>query len=152
MTEEFGAEKILFKPEASPIGPQLSDLRDLTHGKAQIFDGSGGVLLVDCYRRGIRGTMPGVDLLDGIVALWRALEQGDHESIYRIYFPICAIVALQLQAGLDGLLEIEKYILKKRGIFPSTRRRGPLSWELDAETAAEVDRLFEYLQSACAAA
>ena len=63
-----------------------------------------------------------------------------------MYFPICAIVALQLQAGLDGFLAIEKYLLVKRGLFPSARRRRPYAWELDAETAAEVDRLFDQLQ------
>ncbi|EAQ80649.1 dihydrodipicolinate synthase family protein [Blastopirellula marina] len=148
LVAEFGAAKILFKPEASPIGPNLSDLRDQTGGKAQIFDGSGGILLIDCYRRGIQGTMPGVDLLDGIVALWRALQQGDDALAYRIYFPICAIVALQLQAGLDGFLAIEKYILQKRGVFPSVRRRTPYAWELDRETAQEIDRLLVHLEDA----
>ncbi|MFI4876335.1 MAG: dihydrodipicolinate synthase family protein [Blastopirellula sp. JB062] len=150
LVDAFGADKILFKPEASPIGPNLSELRDQTQGKAQIFDGSGGILLIDCYRRGIRGTMPGVDLLDGIVALWRALRRNDDPTAYRLYFPICAIVALQLQAGLDGFLAIEKYVLNKRGIFPSTLRRTPYAWDLDRETAAEIDRLLLMLEQALA--
>jgi dihydrodipicolinate synthase/N-acetylneuraminate lyase len=148
LLERYGEEKIVFKPEASPIGPNLSALRDATGGRARIFEGSGGILLVDSFRRGIAGTMPGMELLDGIVALWRALQRGDEESIYRVYYPICAIVALQLQAGLDGFLAIEKNLLVKRGIFPSDRRRKPYAWDLDAETAAEVDRLFARLQEA----
>lgn len=144
----FGEEKILFKPEASPIGPNLSALRDATGGKARIFEGSGGIHLIDSFRRGIAGTMPGVDLLDGVVALWRALERRDEAETYRLYFPICALVALQLQAGLDGFLAIEKYLLVKRGIFPDARRRRPYGWELDTETASEVDRLFELLTHA----
>ncbi|MSQ94872.1 MAG: dihydrodipicolinate synthase family protein [Gemmataceae bacterium] len=148
LLECYGPEKIVFKPEAAPIGPNLSALRDATGGKARIFEGSGGILLVDSYRRGIAGTMPGMELLDGIVALWKALERGDDETIYRVYYPICAIVALQLQAGLDGFLAIEKDLLVKRGIFPSARRRRPYAWDLDAETAAEVDRLFGQLQRA----
>ena len=40
----------------------------------------------------------------------------------------------------------------KRGLFPSARRRRPYGWELDAETAAEVDRLFDRLQAALAGA
>ena len=144
----YGEEKIVFKPEASPIGPNLSALRDATGGRARIFEGSGGILLVDSYRRGIAGTMPGMELLDGIVALWKALQRGDDEAIYRLYYPICAIVALQLQAGLDGFLAIEKDLLVKRGIFASDRRRTPYGWELDGETAAEVDRLFARLQTA----
>ena len=103
-------------------------------------------MLVDAYRRGVTGTMPGVDLLDAIVALWNALKAGDEKRVYQLYFPICAIVALQLQAGLDGFLTIEKYLMKKRGLFSSERRRKPYAWELDDETRAEVDRLFEYLQ------
>lgn len=145
LLDQFGPEKILFKPEAAPIGPNLSLLRDSTEGRARIFDGSGGVLLVDAYRRGISGTMPGVDLLDGIMGLWRALHAGDEAAIYRIYFPICAIVNLQLQAGLDGFLAIEKYLLVKRGLFESEQRCTPHAWDLDEETKAEVDRLFELL-------
>jgi len=144
----YGPEKILFKPEAAPIGPNLSALRDRTDGQARVFEGSGGILLVDSFRRGIVGTMPGVDLLDGIVALWRALKAGDDDAVYRIYFPICAIVALQLQAGLDGFLAIEKYILVKRKLFSSARRRAPYAWSLDDETRAEIDRLLEHLEEA----
>ena len=141
LLEKYGPEKILFKPEASPLGPNLSALRDRTGGRARVFEGSGGISLVDSYRRGIAGTMPGVDLLDVTIALWRALEAGDDAETYRLYFPICAMVALQMQAGLDGFIAIEKYILVRRGIFDSARRRAPTSWELDDETASEVDRL-----------
>ncbi|HZZ78887.1 MAG TPA: dihydrodipicolinate synthase family protein [Gemmataceae bacterium] len=148
LLDHYGPEKIVFKPEASPIGPNLSALRDATGGKARIFEGSGGILLVDSYRRGIAGTMPGMELLDGIVALWKALQRGDDAAVYRVYYPICAIVALQLQAGLDGFLAIEKDLLVKRGVFPSARRRKPYAWDLDPETAAEVDRLFAQLMAA----
>jgi 4-hydroxy-tetrahydrodipicolinate synthase len=150
LLERYGEEKILFKPEAAPIGPNLSALRDATGRRARIFEGSGGILLVDSYRRGIAGTMPGMDLLDGIVALWRALQRGDEEAVYRPYFPICAIVALQMQAGLDGFLAIEKDILVKRGLFTDPQRRPPYGWSLDAETAAEVDRLVARLDAALA--
>ena len=148
LLELYGNEKILFKPEASPIGPNLSALRDASLGKAKIFEGSGGILLVDSFRRGITGTMPGVDLLDGIVSLWNALVNGDEKATYRVYFPICAIVALQLQAGLDGFLAIEKFILKHRGIFKNEVRRSPYSWDLDLETSSEILRLLQILDKA----
>jgi 4-hydroxy-tetrahydrodipicolinate synthase len=91
-------------------------------GPAKVLEGSGGILLVDSYRRGIVGTMPGWNFWKGIVALWKALERGDEAAIYRLYFPICALVALQLQAGLDGFLAVEKYILHKKGLFTTDRR------------------------------
>jgi len=148
LLDTFGADRILFKPEASPLGPNLSKLRDATNDTARIFEGSGGINLVDCYRRGIVGTMPGTDLLDGIVALWHALETKNETRIYELSLPICGLVALQLQAGLDGFLAIEKYLLKKRGIFPNTNQRQPVGWKLDRETEAEVDRIFARIQAA----
>lgn len=148
LLERYGPDKILFKPEASPIGPNLSALREATGGQAKIYEGSGGIFLIDSFRRGIAGTMPGMEMVDGVVALWKALQAGDEATAYRLSAPIGAIVALQLQAGLDGFLAIEKHLLVKRGVFPSTRRRGPYAWELDAETAGEVERLFADLQSA----
>lgn len=145
LLDEFGSDRIFFKPEASPLGPNLSKLRDATNGQARIFEGSGGINLVDCYRRGIVGTMPGTDLLDGIVALWKALQAGDEQRIYQLSLPIGAIVALQLQAGLDGFIAIEKYLLKQRGLFPNTQQIQPVAWQLEDETRAEVDRLFTLL-------
>jgi dihydrodipicolinate synthase/N-acetylneuraminate lyase len=143
----FGADRILFKPEAAPLGPKLSELRDLTNGEARIFEGSGGICLIDSFRRGIAGTMPGMEFLPGLVAIWNALQRGDEATAYRIYFPVCALVALQLQAGLDGFLAVEKYVLKKRGLFTTDRRRKPFSWSLDEETRSEVDRLVDILNT-----
>jgi 4-hydroxy-tetrahydrodipicolinate synthase len=145
LLDRFGPEKVLFKPEANPIGPNLSALRDGTGVRARIFEGSGGIALVDSFRRGIAGTMPGMEFLPAIVALWRALQRGDEEATYRLFFPICALVSLQLQAGLDGFLAIEKYILHQRGLFTTNRRRRPYKWELDEETRQEVERLLALL-------
>ncbi len=111
----------------------------------------GGIYLLDSMRRGVTGTMPGMDLVDGVVAIWRAMRRGDENSAYAIYFRCAPIVALQMQSGLDGFLAIEKYLLKKRGLFPNERRRPPIRWSLDRETAEEVDRLFARLQQAVAA-
>ncbi|MCA9117778.1 MAG: dihydrodipicolinate synthase family protein, partial [Planctomycetaceae bacterium] len=140
--EEFGS-RVLFKPEAVPIGPRLSALREATGGKAAVFEGSGGIALVDSYRRGIVGTMPGGEMPDAIMALWNALEAGDEDRVYRISQPVSALVAMQ--SGLDGFLAVEKHLLHRRGIFPNTVVRGPVGFRLDEETRQEVDRLFDQL-------
>ena len=145
--EQYG-DRILFKPEATPLGPCISALRDKTGGRAAIFEGSGGLLIIDSHRRGITGTIPGVELLDGLVALWNALEAGDEERAYQLYYPICAMATLQIQGGLDGFIVTERYLMQKRGLFNNQVHRGPLSYRLDDETRAEVDRLFACLQDA----
>lgn len=142
-------DRILFKPEAQPIGPNLSALRDATGGKARIFEGTGGIALVDSYRRGIAGTMPGGDLAWAIVALWKALQRGDETRVTAIQGPLVAIISLQ--QSLDAFLAIEKHLLVRQGIFTNTRIRGPVGYQLDHETEQEIERLFERLRAVCAA-
>jgi 4-hydroxy-tetrahydrodipicolinate synthase len=147
MLDEFG-ERVYFKPEATPIGPRLSALRDATGGRARVFEGTGGIALVDSYRRGIVGTMPGADLVRAIVPLWQALERGDDATVYRINGPLVALVSLQ--NALDSFLAIEKHLLVKQGVFANTLVRGPVGYVLDDETRREVDRLFDRLMSEAA--
>ena len=146
LVDDFGPQRIQFKPEATPIGPRLSELRDATRGRARIFEGGGGIALVDSYRRGIVGTMPGADLIDALVELWRALQAGNDGRAYRIHAPLGALISLQ--TGLDAFVATEKYLLVKRGIFRNTHVRGPVGYTLDEETRLEVDRLFDLLMEA----
>ena len=145
MFRRYG-NRVLFKPEATPLGPCISALHQQTAGQAAIFEGSGGLLLIDSYRRGITGTIPGVELLDALVALWQALERGDEARAYEIYFPVCALATLQIQGGLDGFIVVERYLMQRRGLFKNQVHRGPLSFALDGQTAAEIDRVFDQLQ------
>ena len=143
LLDEYGPQRVLFKPEATPIGPKLTELREATAGRAKVFEGSGGISLVDSYCRGIVGTMPGSEMIEGIVALWRALEADDQQRVDRLSMPICALVALQ--TGLDGFLAVEKHLLVRQGVFKNTIVRRPLGFQLDEETRREVDRLFDLL-------
>ncbi len=143
LLDDFGPQRVLFKPEATPIGPKLTELREATEGRAKVFEGSGGISLVDSYRRGIIGTMPGAEMIEGIVALWRALEADDQPTVDRLSMPIGALVALQ--TGLDGFLTVEKHLLVRQGLFKNTIVRRPVGFQLDEETRREVDRLFNIL-------
>lgn len=140
------SERVLFKPEAIPIGPRLTELREATGGAARVFEGSGGISLVDSYRRGITGTMPGAEVCWAIVALWKALTEGDQERIDAINGPLSSLISLQ--TSLDAFIAVEKHLLVRQGVFPSARVRGPVGYRLDPETTAEVDRVFDLLQAA----
>lgn len=143
--EEFG-DRAMFKPEANPIGPRLSQLREATRGRARVFEGSGGLHLIDSFRRGIVGTMPGAEVCWAIVALWKALQAGDDTSAYRIGGPLGLLVSLQ--TGLDGFIVLEKHILHRQGVIESPNVRGPIAFALDRETADEIDRLLDVLREA----
>ncbi len=141
LLEEFGPDRVLYKPEANPIGPKLSELREATGGRARVFEGTGGIALVDSFRRGIIGTMPGADLIRGLVPLWLALETGDTSKADRIHGPLAALISMQ--ASLDAFLAVEKHLLLRQGIFKNALVRGPVGFRLDEESRCEVDRLFD---------
>jgi 4-hydroxy-tetrahydrodipicolinate synthase len=146
LLKEHGPERVLYKPEANPIGPKLSELREATGGQARVFEGTGGIALVDSFRRGIVGTMPGADLIRGLVPLWRALVAGDTAKADRIHGPLAAIISMQ--TSLDAFLAVEKHLLVRQGIFKNTLIRGPVGFRLDDETKREVDRLFDRMMEA----
>ena len=146
LLNRYGPERIRFKPEGSPMGPQLSQLRDATESRAIIYEGSGGIFLIDSWRRGIEGTMPGMEFLPCIMAIWNALQAEDEDRAYELSGPLVSLVAMQMQAGLDGFLAVEKYVMHRRGLFTTAYRRDPVGWSMDRETQAEVDRLLARLE------
>jgi len=145
LLETYG-DAVYFKPEAPPIGSRVSRLRDATGGQARIFEGSGGAALVDSYRRGIIGSMPGAEVCWAVQALWDALVAQDWDSAYRISGPLSSLV--MLQPGLDGYVAVEKHLLVRQGVLKSAHSRAPHAFRLDQETIAEVDRLCDMLRSA----
>jgi len=148
LIDAYGPDRVYVKPEASPIGPRLSSLRDASAGRARVFEGTGGLMLVDSFARGIVGTMPGAEMPWALVALWRALHDGDTGRVTQIHGLISALVSLQ--TSLDSFVAVEKHMLVRQGIFANTNRRQPVGFELDGETIAAVDRLTDQLREVCA--
>jgi 4-hydroxy-tetrahydrodipicolinate synthase len=143
LLDEFGPERVMFKPEATPIIPRLIELLKATDGRARVFEGTGGIALVESHQHGVVGTMPGADLIHALVALWRALETGDAAMAERIHKPLAAMISFQ--TSLDAFLAVEKHLLLRQGIFKNSMVRGPVGFRLTEETRREVDRLFEKL-------
>lgn len=141
-------ERVWLKPEAPPFGQRVSRLRDLSGGRARILEGTGGIALIDSFRRGVVGTMPAADVCWAVVALWRALSRGDQETAERIHGPLASLIALQ--TSLDAFVAIEKHLLHRQGILPDPRSRQPVGFVLDTETAVEADRLADILTAVCA--
>lgn len=141
---EHAGGQIMFKPEAPPIGPLLSRLLDATGGNARIFEGTGGLHLVDSFRRGVVGTMPGSDVAWAIVDLWTALQRGDYQRAYRVAGPLALLMSLQ--SNLDSFLVVEKSLLVAQGVFRSARLRGPTGHGADQQTIDEATRLMGLLR------
>jgi dihydrodipicolinate synthase/N-acetylneuraminate lyase len=145
LQEELG-ERVMFKPESPPVGPRLSELLEATGGRARVFEGNGGLHLIDSFRRGVVGTMPAGEVVWAVAALWRALRAGDFRGAYRIGGPLALLVSMQ--SSLDSYVAVEKYLLAQQGVFPSRYMRGPVGRALDPATCEEIDRLVDLLREA----
>ncbi len=77
-----------------------------------------------------------------------SVQNNDDATAYRIYVPICALVALQLQAR-PGRIPVHRKVYS--GQAWTDRRREPNCWSLAPETQSEVDRLLTMLTDALAA-
>lgn len=144
----FGADRLLLKPEADPLGQRVSAILEATGGRARIFDGSGGVALFDTFRRGVVGTMPGPDLVWAVRGMWNALTQGNDELAARISNPLTALISMV--PGLDGYVAFEKYMLVTQGVLPHPRMRGPVNFEIDPGTEAMLELHAQALRDAVA--
>lgn len=139
-------DRVYFKPEALPVGPRVTLLRESTDGLARIFEGMGGLYLIESFRRGAVGTMPAGDLVWALVPMWRALVAGDYEKAYRIAGPLSQIVSLQ--TSLDSFIAIEKRNLVRQGVLPDATMRQPVGASVDTLMMEEVDRLVDLLRQA----
>lgn len=146
LLDSFGP-RILFKPEAQPVGQRLSELLAATDGRASVFEGMGGAALLETFPRGLIGTMPGSEVCWAVRALWDALAAGDVDRAETISLPLIALIALQV--NLDAFIAVEKHLLVKQGVFERTTSRAPVGYHLDDITAERVDRYFQRLRMAC---
>ena len=146
LIDKYGAERVQFKPEAKPVKERLEMLRDASNSRALVFEGQGGVDLLDTYPIGIVGTMPGAEVPWALVALFKALKEDDWDRARSIHTPLAKLISYQ--TTLDAYVAVEKYLLVKQGIFTSARQRGPVGFILTNEMKLEIDVAFDQLKAA----
>lgn len=134
------------KVETPPTIPRMGETQKLSRGSGLIlFGGAGGAFVVEEFKRGSVGTMPGSTLPDMFVRVWDHFQAGDE---------VAANSEMRRHAALIGMLAqgqgyanwICKHIMVRRGVFTpgSDFARHP-ALKPDAEHYREVDSLLEEL-------
>ncbi|MCG8296029.1 MULTISPECIES: dihydrodipicolinate synthase family protein [Pseudomonas] len=144
LLKAFGPQKVQFKPESAPTAPKVSLLRDATGGQARIFEGDGGMMLVDTYQRGLAGVIPATEIAEITVALWRALQAGDERTARAIAYPLSYLMC-HMMASIDCYLQLSKHLLKRRRLMSNTLIRPPVDFTMDVETLKEVEKVYDQL-------
>jgi len=148
LIDKYGDERVQFKPEAKPVKDRLEQLNKISNNRARVFEGQGGIDLLDTHPLGVKGTMPGAEVPWAIVGLWKALENKDLKSAQAIHTPLAKLISYQ--TTLDAYVAVEKYLLVKQGVFINTNQRGPVGFKLDQETKNKIDLAYNELAAAIA--
>ena len=146
LIDKYGDERVQFKPEAKPVKDRLEQLNKISNNRARVFEGQGGIDLLDTHPLGVKGTMPGAEVPWAIVGLWNALENKDLSTAGAIHTPLAKLISYQ--TTLDAYVAVEKYLLVKQGVFSNTNQRGPVGFKLDQETKIKIDLAYNELAAA----
>lgn len=107
------------KEETVPSTIRLSSILEGNDGSCKgVFGGAGGRYLIEEYRRGVGGNMPGCHVTDVVVAFWNALEAGDEEHATYIYKEMAPLFFFEHQ--LRGCY---KEVLYRRGVIDCPLKR-----------------------------
>ena len=146
LIDKYGDERVQFKPEAKPVKERLEQLNKISNNRARVFEGQGGIDLLDTHPLGVKGTMPGAEVPWAIVGLWNALENKDLITAQAIHTPLAKLISYQ--TTLDAYVAVEKYLLVKQGVFINTNQRGPVGFKLDQDTKNKIDLAYSELAAA----
>ena len=145
LIDTYGNERVQFKPEAKPVKERLQELNKISNNRAKVFEGQGGIDLLDTHPLGVVGTMPGAEVPWALVALWKSLNENNLDLAHAIHAPLSKLISFQ--TTLDAYVGIEKYLLLKQGVFRNMNQRGPVGYKLTTEVSKEIDQAYEVLAS-----
>ena len=129
------------KEETVPSTVMLTQIVDNNDGFVKgFFGGSGGRYLIEEFRRGVDGNMPGCHVTDIVVALWKALESEDAERAMYIYKEMAPLFFFEHQ--LPGCY---KEVLFRRGIIDCPLKRNG-RMPLDEISSEYLDEILTHLK------
>jgi 4-hydroxy-tetrahydrodipicolinate synthase len=129
------------KEETAPSTFRITAILEATEGVCKgVFGGAGGRYLIEEYRRGSCGQMPGCHVTDVVVALWDALEKGDDSRAIHIYKEMAPLFFFEHQ--LSGCY---KEVLYRRGVIACPLKRNG-AMPMDPIASKYLDRILKDLQ------
>jgi dihydrodipicolinate synthase/N-acetylneuraminate lyase len=112
------------KIESVPTGPKITKVLEKTNGTIDVFGGYGGMYFVDELERGAIGTLIPVAICDHFIDIHRAFQQGDIQTATELHQLLLPFLVFEM-TSLDILIEVQKIMLHRAGIFATDRSRRP---------------------------
>jgi 4-hydroxy-tetrahydrodipicolinate synthase len=129
------------KEETIPSPVVLQQIMDGNKGECLgVMGGAGGRYLIEEYRRGSVGNMPGCHVTDVVVQFWNALENEDDERAMHIYKEMAPLFFFEHQ--LPGCY---KEVLFRRGVIDCPMKRNG-KMPLDEVASEYLDEILQALE------
>jgi len=108
------------KAECSAV--MVKQLIDTVGDRLRVFNGRAGLELVDNFRAGVHGMIPGIEVIDLQVSVERAMREGRESEAEAHYATMLPAITFAMQ-GIAHLVQYAKLIAAYRlGIAPSVDR------------------------------
>ena len=130
------------KLEAGPI--EIRDWIERLGDEFAVWGGDGGVYLLDSVRAGAAGIIPGVDLVDRLVAVHAAELEGDPSRADALFRELLPTLVYEMHLSIDHYNTCAKHTLARRGVLEVTSLRQPAS-AFDGFSSAVLDRYLDGL-------
>lgn len=113
-----------FKIECKPPGAYIRTLSGMLPEGRRIFVGNAGFQMIEGFKRGAYGVMPGPSMPDVYRKIWDALLAGNETEAQRVHDKLNSILN-HIRQNVEMIIYFEKKILKKRGLVKSDYCRKP---------------------------
>jgi len=112
------------KIETLPTGPKISRVLEASAGQIGVMAGYGGLHYFEEMLRGAEGTLIPPAICEWFVEMDRSYRAGNANEAFQLYSRYLPFLLFEM-GSLDMLMEIQKILFQKAGIFKTAVMRKP---------------------------
>lgn len=131
------------KLEEPLCAPKFKEIIDATNGNIGLFEGWGGLYMLELIPTGISGVMPGLAVSDILQKVYVLRKKGENEKAMRLFEKVMPQIFFSLQ-NMELFHYAEKELLVARGVLTNSNVR-KASYEPDASTASYIRELNQHI-------
>ncbi len=127
------------KLEEPLCAPKFEAIIKATEGKVQVFEGWGGLYLLELIPVGIGGVMPGLAVADILQVIFNLRKNGENDRAFELFEKVMPQIFFSLQ-NMELFHYAEKELLMARGVLKNSISR-KAAYIPDASTIAYIKEL-----------
>lgn len=110
------------KLEEPLCAPKFEEIVKVTEGKVGLFEGWGGLYMLELIPVGIAGVMPGLAVADILQKVFLLRKQGEHDKAFTLFEKVMPQIFFSLQ-NMELFHYAEKELLMARGVLKNSIAR-----------------------------